>query len=110
LEKNGWQSTPLYPNIRGRLVAKNDQPFAADLIQHNNSLRRELNLTQSETLPKDNIITQGQPLFNQVNQVSVEAKLAEELGIQVGDKLTFNLPEGALTARVINLRSVEWES
>ncbi len=80
------------------------------MIQHNNSLRRELNLTQAETLPKDNIITQGQPLFNQVNQVSVEAKLAEELGIKVGDKLTFNLPEGTLSARVINLRSVEWES
>ncbi|MFW2121911.1 ABC transporter permease [Acinetobacter ursingii] len=110
IEKNGWHSTPLYPNIRGRLVAKNDQPFAADLIQHNNCLRRELNLTQAETLPKDNVITQGQPLFNQVNQVSVEAKLAEELGIQVGDKLTFNLPEGTLSARVINLRSVEWES
>ena len=27
LEQNGWKSTPLYPNIRGRLVAKNDHPL-----------------------------------------------------------------------------------
>lgn len=33
LEQNGWNSTPLYPNIRGRLIAKNDQPFAADLVK-----------------------------------------------------------------------------
>ena len=110
LEQHGWRSTPLYPNIRGRLVAKNDQPFAAELVQQNNSLRRELNLTQADSLPQDNVITQGQPLFNQVNQVSVEAKLAEELNIQVGDKLSFQLPEGLLSARVVNLRSVEWES
>ncbi|WP_130803191.1 ABC transporter permease [Acinetobacter ihumii] len=110
LKQQGWNSTPLYPNIRGRLVAKNDQPFAVELVQQNNSLRRELNLTQAESLPTDNVITQGQPLFNQVNQVSVESKLAQELNIQVGDKLTFQLPEGLLSARVVNLRSVEWES
>jgi putative ABC transport system permease protein len=62
------------------------------LIQHNNSLRRELNLTQAD-LAKGQCHYTRSTLFNQVN-VSVEAKLAEELGIQVGDKLTFNLPEG----------------
>ena len=110
LEQNKWQTTPLYPNIRGRLVAKNGQAFSAELIQQNNSLRRELNLTQAELYPKDNLITQGNPKFTQVGQVSVEEKLATELGIKVGDQLSFNLPEGSLDAKVINLRSVEWES
>ena len=31
LKQNSWQSTPLYPNIRGRLVAKNDVPFQKKL-------------------------------------------------------------------------------
>lgn len=31
LKQNGWQSTPLYLNIRGRLVAKNDVPFQKKL-------------------------------------------------------------------------------
>lgn len=110
LKQNGWQSTPLYPNIRGRLLAKNDVPFSEEAIKQNNSLRRELNLTQSNLLPNDNVITSGQAQFNGVGQVSVESKTAESLGIQIGDKLTFSLPEGNLQAKVVNFRSVEWES
>ncbi len=110
LKQNGWQSTPLYPNIRGRLVAKNDVPFSEEAIKQNNSLRRELNLTQSNQLPNDNAITNGQAQFNRIGQVSVESKTAESLGIQIGDKLTFSLPEGTLQAKVVNFRSVEWES
>lgn len=110
LKQNGWQSTPLYPNIRGRLLAKNDVPFSEEAIKQNNSLRRELNLTQSNLLPNDNVITNGQAQFNGIGQVSVESKTAESLGIQIGDKLTFSLPEGTLQAKVVNFRSVEWES
>lgn len=110
LEQQGWQSTPLYPNIRGRLVAKNDQPFAEQLLKNNNSLRRELNLTQTTEYPTDNKIVQGSAALKQVGDVSVEVKTAEELGIQIGDRLTFSLPEGLVHAKVINLRSVEWES
>lgn len=110
LQAHGWNSTPLYPNIRGRLVAKNEQPFSEQLVKENNSLRRELNLTQSSSLPTDNKIVQGQAKFTAVGEVSVEAKTAAELGIQVGDRLSFSLPEGLLQAKVINLRQVEWES
>ena len=110
LEQNKWQSTPLYPNIRGRLVAKNGEAFTPELIKQSNSLRRELNLTQAAHYPKDNLITQGRSNFTQTGQVSVEEKLATELGIKIGDQLSFSLPEGTLQATVINLRSVEWES
>ncbi|MCU4399630.1 ABC transporter permease [Acinetobacter pittii] len=110
LKQHGWQSTPLYPNIRGRLLAKNDVPFSEEAIKQNNSLRRELNLTQSNLLPNDNVITNGQAQFNGVGQVSVESKTAESLGIQIGNRLTFSLPEGNLQAKVVNFRSVEWES
>lgn len=110
LEQNGWNSTPLYPNIRGRLIAKNDQPFAAELVKKSNTLRRELNLTQTDQYPQDNVILTGEAQLKQPGEVSVEATTAEELGIKIGDKLTFSLPEGPLEAKVVNLRSVEWES
>ena len=110
LQANDWQSTPLYPNIRGRLLAKNDQPFAARLIEQNNSLRRELNLTQTDQYPQDNVIVEGREKLMQVGEVSVEAKLAKELDIKIGDKLTFSLPEGQVHSKVVNLRTVEWES
>lgn len=110
LEQNGWKSTPLYPNVRGRLVAKNDQPFAEELVKSSNTLRRELNLTQSNRYPQDNVIVSGDAVLKQVGTVSVEANTAEELGIKIGDKLSFSLPEGILEAKVVNLRTVEWES
>lgn len=110
IEQNGWKSTPLYPNVRGRLVAKNDQPFAPELVKSNNTLKRELNLTQSDSYPQDNVIIRGDAALQQVGTVSVEANTAEELGIKIGDKLSFSLPEGVLEAKVINLRTVEWES
>ena len=110
LEQRGWHSTPLYPNIRGRLVAKNDQPFSENLLKSNESLRRELNLTQTAEYPTDNKIVQGTAALQQAGDVSVEVKTAEELGIKIGDRLTFSLPEGLIQAKVINLRSVEWES
>ena len=110
LEQNGWKSTPLYPNIRGRLVAKNDHPFAAELVKQSNTLRRELNLTQSDRYPQDNVIVQGEAGLKQPGEVSVEANTAQELGIKLGDRLSFSLPEGILEAKVVNLRTVEWES
>lgn len=110
IEQNRWNSTPLYPNIRGRLIAKNGQPFAADLVKQNNSLRRELNLTQADSYPKDNVIISGASNLTEKGQVSVEANTATELGIKVGDQLTFSLPEGVIHAKVANLRTVEWES
>lgn len=110
IEQNQWNSTPLYPNIRGRLIAKNGQPFAADLVKQNNSLRRELNLTQADNYPKDNVIVSGASKLTAKGQVSVEANTATELGIKVGDQLTFSLPEGVIHAKVANLRTVEWES
>lgn len=110
LQHHQWTSTPLYPNIKGRLIAHNGKAFATDLIQHNNSLRRELNLTQSTQYPQDNVILKGSKDLTQAGEVSVEAKLATELGIHIGDQLSFSLPEGQLNAKVVNLRRVEWES
>lgn len=110
LQAHAWQGTALYPNIRGRLVGINGQPFAPDLVKKNNALRRELNLTQTDHYPSDNQIVKGEARLQQVGEVSVEAKLAGELGIKIGDQLTFSLPEGELHSQVVNLRQVEWQS
>ncbi len=109
LKAHAWQ-TALYPNVRGRLVGINGQAFAADLVKKNNALRRELNLTQTDHYPSDNQILEGKASLQQVGEVSVEAKLAKELGIKIGDQLTFSLPEGELHSQVVNLRQVEWQS
>lgn len=104
-----WPATALYPNIKGRLIAHNGQPFSDAQIKENNSLRRELNLTQASQFPKDNQLISGQS-FSAINQVSVEQKIAEQLNIQLGDQLTMSLPEGDLIAKVVSIRSVNWDS
>lgn len=108
-EKN-WYRTPLYPNVRGRLIAKNEYHFSTEEQQKHGALRRELNLTQTAQFPEDNQITAGAIQFTASHQVSVEQNLATELGIQLGDKLTFSLPKGDFTAQVVSFRAVEWES
>lgn len=110
VQAHAWQGTALYPNVRGRLVAINGEAFSPALVKQNNALRRELNLTQSAVYPSDNQILSGTSVLSKAGEVSVEAKLAAELGIQMGDRLTFSLPEGDLEATVVNLRSVEWQS
>ncbi|MFT4019897.1 MAG: FtsX-like permease family protein [Acinetobacter sp.] len=110
LQQFQWSHTPLYPNVRGRLVAKNGQAFSVEQVRQNNSLRRELNLTQSSQYPQDNTIVAGEAELKHAGEVSVEAKTAGSLGIQLGDELTFQLPEGELKAKVRNLRTVTWES
>ncbi len=109
LMQKKWPATALYPNIKGRLIALNGKPFSDELIQQTNSLRRELNLTQASQFPKDNQIIRGQA-FTAVNQVSVEQKIAEQLNIQLNDQLTMSLPEGDLIAKVVSIRSVNWDS
>src|SRR5690606_24673402 len=42
--------------------------------------------------------------------VSVESKLAESLGVKLGDALTFNVGGLEKQARVTSLREVEWDS
>lgn len=110
LQNKVWQATSLYPNVRGRLIAKNGEPFDAEIVKKNNSLRRELNLTQTDHFPKDNVVVEGSATFNATQQVSVEHDTAIELGIQLGDVLTFELPEGNIEAKVTSFRTVEWES
>ncbi len=110
LSKNHWKSTPLYPNIRGRLIGKNGLAFTTDQIDKNNALKRELNLTEANHYPDDNQILSGKAELTQIGDVSVEAKLAKELDIKIGDQLTFSLPEGQVIGKVKNLRTVEWQS
>ncbi len=42
--------------------------------------------------------------------VSLESKVAEGLGLQLGDEITVNVLGREITARVANLRRVEWRS
>ena len=74
---------------------------------------RELNLTWSPDLPKGNSISGGQwwdkaatgPL-----EVSVESDYAKDMGLSLGQELTFNIAGIEKKAVLSNLRDVDWSS
>ncbi len=116
LASHAIEATQLYPMVRGRLVTINNEPVRKAVskeAQGDNALNRELNLTWTLTLQDDNKILDGRWLEAQdKNQplVSVESKLAERLGIQLNDELGFTIGAQPLQARVLSIRSVQWDS
>ncbi|MBI5463042.1 MAG: FtsX-like permease family protein [Gammaproteobacteria bacterium] len=110
------RSAPMYPVVRGRLIAINGTPVRQAVTkeaQDSNALHRDLNLTWSATLPADNRIVAGEWLNVTSPKrvpVSVEAKLAERLGLKLGDELEFLIADQTLRANIASLRSVDWDS
>lgn len=112
---NAVPTQALYPLVRGRLTAINDVPVTRAVTKdetNNEAIQRELNLTWTDTLPPDNTLVRGVWGTSAVGAggVSVEEKLANKLGIALGDALTFSVAGAPLQARVASIRKVQWES
>ncbi len=116
LRERGMAPEGIYPMLRGRLVRVNGAEVSPDDYEGERAqrlVRREFNLSWTTRLQSDNRILEGrwwgesggeEPLF------SVEKGLAESLGIDMGDELTFNLAGREVSGRVASLRSVQWDS
>jgi putative ABC transport system permease protein len=109
-------SKALYPLVRGRLTAINGVPareaVTKDAGADNAALRRDLNFTWTDELAPDNRIVRGAWWGSAPAKglVSVEERLAQRLGVEVGDRLTFTIAAQTLDARVASIRKVQWES
>ena len=51
-----------------------------------------------------------QPDYDGPPLVSFEKKIADGLGLKLGDPITVNVLGRNITARIANLRAVDWES
>jgi len=118
IEKREISHSPMYPVVRGRLSAVNNEPIrkyaSKESGRQDESLRRDLALTWSFALAEDNKIVSGvwhdkSQLENEIT-VSVEEGLAENLEIELGDKLEFTIETQKIEALVTSIRSVKWES
>ena len=104
-----------YPMVRARLVAINDRPIDPDDYDDPRTRRlaeREFNLSWASTLKPDNEIVAGRWWQHDDNtgQFSVEVDIADALGIQLGDKLTYRIADRSLSAPVTSLRRVNWDT
>ncbi|MGR5068994.1 ABC transporter permease [Vibrio alfacsensis] len=108
LDKNNVIRSQAYPIIRGRLTEINgDNVKEIDYGgQGSDAIRRELNLTWGDKLPEYNDVISG-TWTNQAS-VSVEAEVAQDLGIELGDRLTFVINSQTFEAKVDTIRHVEW--
>ncbi len=116
MQARGIDGAELYPMVRGRLARVNgerlDERVSPD-DERAGAVHRELNLTWSDSLPGDNTLVAGRWwLPGEAGQtvVSVESGVAERLKVELGDELTFTFGTGEITARVVSLRSVQWDS
>ncbi len=115
LRSAGLEAATIYPMIRGRLVAIKGQAVEPSAYADPRAQRltaREFNLSQGTGLPVDNAILTGEWWEGEEAppQFSVEAGIAETLGIALGDEITFMVSGRALSAPVTSLRQVQWDS
>jgi len=110
LATHGLGQPELYPMVRGRVVAVNARPVTeADFTEERarRLVEREFNLSYMDTLPAHNAISAGKWT---PDGLSVEEGIAQRLGWQLGDELTFNVGGETFRAPISSLRRLRWDS
>jgi len=116
LDEHKVTRTDLYPMVRARLVEINGKPVSIEDFpgeKPHSALTRDLNVTQTTSMPTDNKILEGTPLQNSSgngNLISVEKTMADSLHLKLGDTLTFTVADQQLFGVISSVRSVEWDS
>jgi putative ABC transport system permease protein len=103
------------PMLRGRIMSANG--IAADDIKAQPNatwvLQSDRGITFATDIPRGSTVVEGSwwPAdYNGPPLVSFEKKIAEGLGLKVGDPITVNVLGRNIAARIANLRAVQWEN
>jgi putative ABC transport system permease protein len=103
------------PMLRGRIVAAHGTK-AEDLKPKPDAawvLQSDRGITYTSELPVGSRLTDGEwwgKDYSGPTLVSFEKKIAEGLGLKLGDDITVNVLGRNMTARIANLRTVDWQS
>lgn len=103
----------LYPIVRGRLVAVNGRPVSeADYTEERSKrlVEREFNLSYMSELPGHNQVVAGRWFDPDAKEISVEQGIAERLGWNLGDELTWSVGAQTFSGRISSLRKLRWDS
>jgi len=111
----GLPRPDLFPMIRARLTAINGRPVDELSLQSDRGrgfAEREQNLSWAEELQQDNRIVAGR-WWTKADRgrrlVSVTSEYQEELGLELGDRLSFDVAGEPLDAQVASFREVQWD-
>lgn len=126
VQSQNLQLQQLSPLVRGRILKINDQAYERQ--QQNEFGTREeeqqvrfrnrgVNLSYRDGLSDSEKLEEGTVFSGAFNpesgkpaELSVEKRFAERIGIQLHDKILFDVQGIEILGQVVNLRSVKWNS
>ncbi len=111
----GVTRTTRMPMVRARIVKLNGVPVARAAVHPDArwATRNERGLTYAAAMPEGSRLVAGDwwPAdYRGPPQVSFDAELASGMGLAVGDTITFNVLGREITAKIANLRRVQWRT
>jgi putative ABC transport system permease protein len=114
--ERGMPEPRLFPMIRARMTALNGTPIGKLQLEGDRAkafAEREQNLSWASDLQSDNKIVSGR-WWTEADAgrklVSVASGYSEELGIRIGDTLSFDVAGEPLDAEVVSIREVQWDT
>jgi len=116
LQDNNIKTEGVYPMVRGRVIKINGidiQDTTTDTAKLDQSLKRELNLSWNNSIQDNNQISSGTWWDkNSLGKpyISIEKGLAKRLNVNIGDSITFKIAEQEISASILNIRTVQWDS
>ncbi|TSA17969.1 MAG: FtsX-like permease family protein [Betaproteobacteria bacterium] len=116
LAQNGIAAPSTFPMVRARLTAINGRPVgAADYTDERakRQIDREFNLSFMRSPPPGNQVTGGHWFTREdfaQGSVSIEVWIAERLGINLGDSLSFSGGGATVTVPVSSVRKLDWDT
>jgi len=116
VEGRGLPTPQLFPMIRARMTTINGRPID-EVVAGNDRARgfaeREQNLSWAEKPQLDNKIVAGR-WWGESDRgkawVSVATEYQEDLGLELGDRLAFDVAGEAIEAEILSFREVEWDT
>lgn len=105
----------LVPILRGRITAVKDVPASAVTAapQAAWALQGDRGITFADQPPEGSRLVEGswwKPDYAGPPLVSLEKRIADGIGLKVGDIVTVNVLGRNISATVANLRTVDWQS
>ncbi len=115
----------LSPMVRARLLKINDKPvhtpseadaLSADIDRQERRrirrLSRGYNLTYGSVVKTSEEIVAGRAFDtgNEKPQISIEQDFAADIGVNLGDTMTFDVSGFAITGEVVSFRRIKWSS